>query len=594
MAQQEVARRLDPIEDLVGDLFVDRQEEMALFWQWGANVPHPMRNSWALIGRRRTGKTAILTKLFNRLFWEQEQVLPVFISFAQFLNRKEPLSSYEFADHYFTGYMGSYLAFRYRKPILLREQYNFVQLQQFATQVNDSFALDLFEKYKLAEADTIPFGLVKWVILFPKGVAASQNMPTAILIDEFQVLTDIYDPVQKIHHDLTDSFQGAVDTRWAPLLVSGSAVTVLEEEALGGLLSGRFNHLHLKPLLQPYVYELIFRLGQKFKLAINDTLAEAIWQLVGGYPYSVESLLTSRCPAVYRYPDLEALHEVMVYELSHVDGNLQQHYRREFAKYKEMLNGGQLTKKVMFWAVKYPDERIDTSRIAETIGVTLEEVNEALFKLNQIDLVYRSGWALFQGISDPMLRRYIEYNYRQEIESLSHEEAIKDWRHEYNRLRGQMNHLIGHFAEGYLYAIMSAFDGRTVDGQRYFATAGPVLLPHFTKIERRSGVVATGRVFEIDLLAEYILPNGAGEGLWLVQSKYTQDPANAEAAQAFLVQAEKAAQRKPYAAVTRWYFAKQGFTAEAAATLQTAGVLTSDLAAFNQLARLLGFVGLPG
>lgn len=141
---------------------------------------------------------------------------------------------------------------------------------------------------------------------------------------------------------------------------------------------------------------------------------------------------------------------------------------------------------------------------------------------------------------------------------------------------------------------MSAFDGRTVDGKLYFQTDGPVTLPHFTKIERRSGVVETGRVFEIDLLAEYTFPDGAGEGLWLVQSKYTQDPANAEAAQAFLEQAEKAAERKPYAAVTRWYFAKQGFTAEAAVRLQETGVLTSDLAMFNGLARRFGFVGLPG
>ena len=105
MEIQGRAAQLDPLEDLAGDLFVDRLEELALFWQWGAHVPHPIRNSWALIGRRRTGKTALLIKLFNRLFWEQEQVLPVFISFAQFLDRKHPITSYEFAERYFTGYI---------------------------------------------------------------------------------------------------------------------------------------------------------------------------------------------------------------------------------------------------------------------------------------------------------------------------------------------------------------------------------------------------------------------------------------------------------------------------------------------------------
>ncbi|MFZ4660787.1 MAG: hypothetical protein ACOYNY_27495 [Caldilineaceae bacterium] len=71
-----------------------------------------------------------------------------------------------------------------------------------------------------------------------------------------------------------------------------------------------------------------------------------------------------------------------------------------------------------------------------------------------------------------MLRRYIEYNYRQEIEEALHEEAIKDWRQEYKRLRGNMNNLIGHIGEGYLYAVLSAFDGRTVEGQPYFTSAG--------------------------------------------------------------------------------------------------------------------------
>ncbi|MFZ4664012.1 MAG: hypothetical protein ACOYNY_43845 [Caldilineaceae bacterium] len=157
-----------------------------------------------------------------------------------------------------------------------------------------------------------------------------------------------------------------------------------------------------------------------------------------------------------------------------------------------------------------------------------------------------------------------------------------------------MNHLIGHFAEGYLYAILSAFDGRTVEGQPYFTSAGPVLLPHFIKIERRTGLIQTGHVIELDLLAEWALPQGAGVGVWLVQVKNTQEPVNRSEAQAFLAQANQMAQSKPYLTVICWYFAKQGFTANAAALLQEAGVLLSDLAGFNRLAKLLGVVTLPG
>ena len=49
---------LEPLEDLVGDLFVDRQKELNRFWEWATRIPNRITNSHALIGRRRTGKTA--------------------------------------------------------------------------------------------------------------------------------------------------------------------------------------------------------------------------------------------------------------------------------------------------------------------------------------------------------------------------------------------------------------------------------------------------------------------------------------------------------------------------------------------------------
>lgn len=87
--------RLDPLEDLVGTLFIDRQVELEMYWRWANSVPSGPLNSYALVGRRRTGKTALLVKLFNRLFHEQTRVTLVFITFAQYLQRQEPISFYD-------------------------------------------------------------------------------------------------------------------------------------------------------------------------------------------------------------------------------------------------------------------------------------------------------------------------------------------------------------------------------------------------------------------------------------------------------------------------------------------------------------------
>ncbi len=108
------------MEDLVGDLFVDRHEELRLCRKWVEDIPKVPVNSLALAGRRRTGKTAILVKLFNELFCGQDRVLPVFITFADYLDRREPISFYDFAKEYFSGYLRCYLAFRHGKPMLVR------------------------------------------------------------------------------------------------------------------------------------------------------------------------------------------------------------------------------------------------------------------------------------------------------------------------------------------------------------------------------------------------------------------------------------------------------------------------------------------
>ena len=592
--------RLEPLEDVVGDLFVDRHYELDMFWKWATSIPRRMGNSYVLVGRRRTGKTAILVKLFNRLFYEQEAVLPVYISFARYMDRKEPITSFDFAHEYFTGYVGCYLAFRHRRPALLRQRLDLQQLRRFARQAQDEYVLDLCRQYdeSVADSTVTPHGLVQWVIHLPMGQAAVRNVPTAMIVDEFQVLTNVYDPVQEIYHDVTDSFQWAVETRWAPMLVSGSAVTLLVEQALTGMLSGRFHYWYLKPLAREYAHDLVFRLAASEDLTATEELAEAVWRLTEGYPYSIYGLMTSVCPARQQYPDPDALEKVLTFELTDPQGELWKHYDTEFRKYSERLNTSQVTKKVMFWATKYPEEQIDAERVAQEVGVDVDAVQNALDKLHEADIVTRIGWTLYQGPGDPMLRRYIAYNHRREIEKLAPAEAVKDWEREYKRLRGHMSNFVGEVAEVYIQAVMRTFDGREVGGDAYFNYGEPVTLPAFETIERRGGIVKAGVPIEIDLAGEWTLPPTGeeaegGRGAWLVQVKFTEAPVGEDDVRRFLEQTDAVVQEKGYQTVTRWYFCKRGYTAGAVQALQQAGVLFSDRAGFNGLANLFGFFGLP-
>lgn len=552
------------------------------------NAPH---DSHALIGRRRTGKTAIMVKLFNRLFNEQDRVLPIFISFAEYLKKPEPITLDEFAQDFFAGYLRSYFAFRYRQPQMIQETWNLSELRPFAHQVQDQKILELLEHYDIISDAR---GRSYRVINMPRSVAYQYEMPSVLLIDEFQVLTNAINPQDGSRWNLTSGFQQAAETHWAPMLVAGSAVTTLVSEALGGALSGRFHYGFIDPLPHEYACDYIFRLAERYGVPVSEELTEAIWQLTEGYPYSIGALLESRSLARDRYPALDALEEVMQYELTDPKGILQQHYAEEFEKYTTLLNGNNLTKKVMFWATKYPGQDIRAERVAEELGANVEDVQAALRKLHQIDVVERVVWDLYQGPREPMLRRYIEYTYRRQVENLSEEEATKDWKGAYRRLLGHQNRFVGKVAEVYIEGVMRRFDGRSLDGPTYFTLPGAYTLPKFSKIERRGGIVKDGSPIELDLRGEWGATEETPPSLWLIQAKYWKTPVGEKEAQDFLQQSESFLTEQRYAHVTRWYFSKSGFTQTALQALEKAGVLVSTLPQFNQLARLFGFIGLPG
>lgn len=140
---------------------------------------------------------------------------------------------------------------------------------------------------------------------------------------------------------------------------------------------------------------------------------------------------------------------------------------------------------------------------------------------------------------------------------------------------------------------MRGFDNRQVDGAVYFNSTGPIHLPAFTRLERRGGIVKGGVAIEIDLIGEYKTPGVEQLSAWLVQVKNTEKPISEDAVQSFLTQTAALQEQQPYAAITRWYFSKSGYTEGATQVLQQAGVLYSTLAQFNTLARLFDFFGLP-
>ncbi|MBV7334088.1 hypothetical protein KFU94_38815 [Chloroflexi bacterium TSY] len=53
---------------------------------------------------------------------------------------------------------------------------------------------------------------------------------------------------------------------------------------------------------------MILRLEESEGIETTEEFALAIWALAQDYPYAIESLLQTSCPAKKKYPDLDALY----------------------------------------------------------------------------------------------------------------------------------------------------------------------------------------------------------------------------------------------------------------------------------------------
>ncbi|MCE7989875.1 MAG: hypothetical protein DYG89_52680 [Caldilinea sp. CFX5] len=74
-----------PLEEKIGnpDLLIGREAEFARFHKWIDNMPRKLSKSWAILGRRKSGKTAFVQRLFNQLWSANGQVIPFYISIPE-------------------------------------------------------------------------------------------------------------------------------------------------------------------------------------------------------------------------------------------------------------------------------------------------------------------------------------------------------------------------------------------------------------------------------------------------------------------------------------------------------------------------------
>ncbi|MDM8518359.1 hypothetical protein QUF76_19360, partial [Desulfobacterales bacterium HSG16] len=258
-----------PVEEMVEyEEFTDRVEILRELDGWVKNIQLMISPSTALIAPRRMGKSVLLDRLVNTVFFKPEyRVAPFY-----FRMKQEERTLRGFLLEHATTFFRQFIAYCVQEPLLYNNAD--IKLEQLLEYPAKHDAVDLAKQFIEAflnryNDNRYDDDANKWdaFVTAPERLASYSGIRVAVIIDEFQDMKFYVHDVDKselerlrkeriinpclLGMNLTASYGRQAQSRKAPMLVCGSAVTLIFQTVMGGALGGRFDFTYLKPFSVP-------------------------------------------------------------------------------------------------------------------------------------------------------------------------------------------------------------------------------------------------------------------------------------------------------------------------------------------------------
>jgi hypothetical protein len=581
-----------PFDEMLSEEeFTNRQKELKFLWSLAEQASQHRAPSYAIIARKGMGKTALMLEFYRQLFTQQRKVVPFFVSFAE--ERAKPgavqLTLEKFISKLFVTFAFQYGAFKRGKyalplelPKLPSEQKEF-----FAT-CGDAY----LEKQFLGHLEALETGAIEnafdHAIEFASTITSRRGEAGLVMIDEFQVLTQIYDQRYGKFRDITGHFQKVANANWCPILVCGSEENVIIEAVMGGLSSSRFGPFFLEPFDFQHTLEYAYKLSRKQKIKISEVAAAVVHYLTGGNPYYIKCFFSSLGLKEKDLSTFDKVKDVYTFEITDRQGKLRQFWDTHFNAFSDKINSDKIGLMALY-QLAVAKQEVRGEEIAAALQVEPEKVYRVLKNLEQADLIEWQSGAFYHHITDPILAAYIEREYQTKIVGKHPEVFIQEQLHKLRQQRGKVVQLLGKAAELYTRHVLLSFADQEVDALAVFnLELGTLRLPKFSKVEHRTGLVIEGETIEFDLVAE-------GEERWLVEVKYRKEPVRHAEVEKFVEKLQKTEGWQPPLGEGKrlWFFSQNGFDDRAAARLRELNILHNDIGGFNALCRAVKIGEVP-
>lgn len=402
-----------PLREKIGapELLVGREDIFRDFDRWINNIPRLLSGSRAILGRRKSGKTVFVQRIFNQLWSANGAVIPFYLDISED-KRWTP----EFAIDYYCAFASQYISFIERDERLIRQPLTLAEIIDYGKRKpNDVLRKDA-ETMLYYKAESL-YGLL-WKIAChaPHRTADVYDQRILVILDEFQNITQYIYHTPAMTDEPDETMAGSVhsllESKVAPMLVTGSYMGWLQTIISKYFEGGRLHQFNFSPYLTPEEgLEAVYKYAEYYQTPITNETALQINELCMADPFFISCVVNNRSADRDLTTAAGVIHAV-TYEISSRQSQLVQTWGEYIELTLQRIND-RYAKAILLHLNKHSDRYWTPKEIKEALHLDLE-VNDIHRKL--LILLLHANRRL-QGMLNHVSGKFAEHQLANEFRS---------------------------------------------------------------------------------------------------------------------------------------------------------------------------------
>jgi len=435
------------------DLFTGRKKELEDLLAWVGKIRKELSPSRALLSRRKTGKTALLQRLYNRIFAADEGgVIPFYYEI-----REKDQWFGDFCQDFFVSFILQYLAFKSRNPSYIgMKKIPYGELIHLAEKESQSHLTGWIRNIESLVREESVFLLWDAVRDAPRLIAEAKDERVVQIIDEFQYMNrKIFADKEKTRResDFAQPYMSTAEYKNAPLLISGSWVGLLMHDVLK--MPGRFQITFLENMPKEEAVEMVYKYSLAEEIPVTEETASLIADVSEGSPFYISALMRSMFPGkdlTSQEGVLKTLEFETVDKRGSIKGTWMEYILYAFSEVNERN-----AKNIVLHLCRNRDRELTRAEIMKDLklDMTDSELERKLKALVSSDIIEQGQTNFdYRGVGDNIFDKVFRGVYQKEIQGFDPKEITNEYKAlaekllaDYRRLSGEQNYCKGMYAE---------------------------------------------------------------------------------------------------------------------------------------------------